>query len=259
MQGNYMQHFASFARPDIVPRITQIKKAIPEDIIGKRVKAFGVSTPALTSEGKTAFDDYGRRIHRPSKYTVYPSDGSNKAEGVLGHAHYLELDKPEFKLSRSGMYSTRGYKSPKTGLTDINGLELSSRAKTLIHPVTGEKIVAGEKTPYAFVHGNLDKKQNFDALPSKEEIDRLSDYPWQSGRMNKVKMQELLNGGSDSFINIKTGKRFVGEQEFDSLLNRDKSDVQVVKKARLSPYGIDAFSKKISHMADFTKAPSYAS
>ena len=129
----------------------------------------------------------------------------------------------------------------------------------MIHPVTGEKIVAGEKTPYAFVHGNLDKKQNFDALPSKEEIDRLSDYPWQSGRMNKVKMQELLNGGSDSFINIKTGKRFVGEQEFDSLLNRDKSDVQVVKKARLSPYGIDAFSKKISHMADFTKAPSYAS
>ena len=103
-----MQHFASFARPDIVPRITQIKKAIPEDIIGKRVKAFGVSTPALTSEGKTAFDDYGRRIHRPSKYTVYPSDGSNKAEGVLGHAHYLELDKPEFKLSLSGMYSTSG-------------------------------------------------------------------------------------------------------------------------------------------------------
>ena len=246
-----MQHFAKFARPDIVPRITQIKNPIPEEILGKRVKAFGVSTPALTREGKTAFDDYGRRIHRPSKYTVYPSDGSNKAEGVLGHAHYLELDKPEFKLSRSGMYSTRGYKSPKAGLTDIQGLELSSRAKTLIHPVTGEKIVAGEKTPYAFVHGNLDKKQNFEALPSKEEIDRLSDYPWQSGRMNKVKMQELLNGGSDSFINIKTGKRFVGEQEFDSLLNRDKSDVQVVKKARLSPYGIDAFSNNFSHMAEF--------
>lgn len=248
---NNMKHFAKFARPDIVPRITQIKKSIPEEILGKRVKAFGVSTPALTSDGKVAIDDYGRRIHRPSKYTVYPSDGSNKAEGVLGHAHYLELDSPEFKLSRSGMYSTRGYKSPKAGLTDVQGLELSSRAKTLIHPITGEKVVVGEKTPYAFVHGNLDKKQNFDTLPSREEINKLSDYPWQSGRMNKVKIQELLNGGSDSFINTQTGKRFVGEQEFDSLLNRDKSNVQLVKKARLSPYGIDVFGDK-SALAEFT-------
>lgn len=188
-------------------KLLALSKPLPKYTKGQRVRVFGVTKPQ----------------HRnPSTWTINQSNASDSLGGkVMGHAHGVVLKKPEFRVTKSGMWNVRGYNLPKDGV-----LQKATRPP--------------QKTPYSFIVGDLEKAEEFRRKKAKP---RIKGVKYKSGRLDKVRsVENLLSGENDKFIGQKlrnnTTRELIGEKRFKELGGKgklQKGKYHLVSEVKLRP------------------------
>lgn len=228
-------------RPNFnLKNIPENKRLNPQNLEkGRRVQVFG----------KTDSQDAN-----PRTWTVWQK---GKARGQTSR---LSLKNPEFQTNRSGEYSTKGFKVPRSQIKNPNNITNARELELATRNGKPERI----KTPYAFVYGDYkankiisdgsEARLNIIKRSNKDKPLLFSDNKnptLKKGGLRKTDVGGLLMGKKDEFVSqptkefkngkptgrYKSPKRLVGRKEFDTLSGKEKRNVALASGAEFYPAG----------------------